>query len=135
MSHPRCDRMPGYRGRAKRVNSGGSLVVEVKTIGAPMAYRMVAKNASRTGLLLQRQSNQNVPFLENTILELDIDPDGHSITDPLRCLGKVVRLDQTGRSICAYGVEIIQMGKWEQRAWEGRLINLRPREVLSRSVA
>jgi hypothetical protein len=64
-----------------------------------------------------------MPFIENTLLELTIDPQASCLGDPVSCLGKVVRRTETDGS-SVLGVQIVQMDNDDLDAWEGCLTEL-----------
>ncbi len=106
------------RVRATRYDVAGALKVTSKTIGTAITYKLELNNVSRTGLLLHWDHQRHVPFIENTIIEMTIDPNSFWLKEPLSCLGKVVRrIDQRNNRIY-FGVHIVQIDNNDLLAWE-----------------
>ena len=124
MFNHRASRSPESRVRAPRFDSkSGDLLVESKTIGTDVAFKMMTGNFSRSGLLLEWQHQSQMPFIVNTILEMRIDPMGSVLDTPVLCLGKVVRRrevekNQRGSMGAQIGVQIIQMDTDDLTLWE-----------------
>lgn len=121
-------RLPDGRIRAKRVSSERGLVVESRTIGTDMAYNLEADNLSRSGFLLNSAGYFKVPFQINTILELRVDTRGKFFREPISCLAKIVRIEDTpaddGVAHRRYGVSIVQMEAPHTEAWDRTLAQL-----------
>ena len=107
------------RVRAPRYVPDRDLMVESKTIGSDISYKLTTENVSRSGMLLSWQRSVQVPFLVNTIVEMRIDPRGEFLSMPVNCLGKVVRRDD--ESGVRFGVQIIQIDNDDMVAWENCL--------------
>ncbi len=104
--------------RATRYDVSGQLKVASKTIGTDISYALDLTNVSRTGLLLEWDQKRYVPFIENTIIEMTIDPGKQWLQEPLNCLGKVVRrIDQRG-AVIFFGVHIVQIDNNDMLAWD-----------------
>jgi hypothetical protein len=102
--------------RTRRYQVDTGILVESKTIGTDISYRLTTKNVSRSGMLLSWQKAFSLPFMVNTIIELKIDAKSAVLSEPVSCLGKVVRrVDQDG---VHFGVQIIQMENDDLVAWE-----------------
>jgi hypothetical protein len=128
MSVTRLVRPTVTRVRAPRVPVG--LEVESRTIGTAAAYKLETLDVSRSGLLLSWQREMKVPFIINTIIEMTIDPHSTCLTEPVACLGKVVRREQTdadGHTTTHLGVQIVQIDNNDLNAWEGCLTELERR--------
>ena len=91
-------------------------MVESKTIGTEIAYRLTTENLSRSGMLLSWNRSTSVPFIVNTIVELRIDPGTSHLAAPVSCLGKVVRRDDASGT--KLGIQIIQINNDDLVAWE-----------------
>lgn len=111
------------RVRAPRVPTRRSLFVEASTIGTAVVYPLVVENMSRSGMLLTWQATFRIPFIENTLIEMRIDPEGSLFENPLKCLGKVVRRSEmeSGTHHASFGIHIIQMEATDIEKWEGIL--------------
>ena len=105
--------------RAPRFTTNGGLLVKSKTIGTMLAYQLSTDDISSSGMLLSWDHNATIPFRENTLLELEIDPQGSWLGKPLYCMGKVARrfvADEESKT--KFGISIVQMdgdcmNKWE----------------------
>jgi hypothetical protein len=125
-------RMADAKSRAPRYEVGKELVVSSKTIGTSVAYNLNTENISRSGMLLTWEHNSPVPFIENTILELTIDPQTNVLDTPVSCLGKVVRKIQrseTGEPQIQFGVRIVQIDGTDLDKWESCIDDLAKRSV------
>ena len=124
MALSRISRASDTRLRAPRFAADSeNLIVESKTIGTDISYRMTTENFSRSGMLLEWQHRSQMPFIVNTIIEMTIDPRGTVLGAPVACLGKVVRRKDTGDRTVGYdgaqiGVQIIQMETDDLTMWE-----------------
>jgi hypothetical protein len=124
MTYAESDRPKPFT--APRVLTQGRLMVESRTIGTAMPYRFNTHNVSASGLLLSTESVNHIPFAENTLLELTIDPSCEFNPRPVRCLGKVIRRETleedsalpSMRRMTRIGVQIVQMDEASQVAWE-----------------
>ncbi len=108
------------RVRATRYVPRHAISVATKTIGTTISFRMETENLSLSGLLLAWNQRRVIPFIENTIIELVIDPNCEILRKPLACLGKIVRknerLDQDLGPM--FGVAIVQMDANDTSMWE-----------------
>jgi len=124
------------RVRAPRVEI--DLMVESKTLGTQAAYRMSTLDVSKSGLLLSWERKGRMPFIENTILEMTIDPSSDSLNMPVLCLGKVIRrVDKEADELddSAYiGVQIVQMEGQDINVWEQCLDELEKKHGVKISV-
>ncbi len=119
------------RVRAKRIGLLTNVVVESRTLGAPMVYNLDTENLSRTGILLHAGKNKKVPYRVNTILELTVDPRGSVFERPVSCLGKIVRVGQDEASRPLYGVHIVQMDVKDVAAWEATVAILEAQDQVA----
>ena len=104
------------------------LKVESRTLGTNAAYNFSTKNVSRSGLLLVwDRAVAFMPFIENTLLELVIDPAGDHLVAPVNCLGKVIRKDSRqlkNKRIDVIGVQIVQIDSSDMELWDKCLAEL-----------
>jgi len=110
------------RTRSPRFLPGQELIVNSKTIGTSLSYKLKTEDVSETGLLLCWEYETQVPFLQNTLVEMEIDPTGAWLDEPLLCVGKVVR--KFGEVGTKFGIVIVQMDGESISSWEncvGRL--------------
>lgn len=105
--------------RAPRMEVDQALVVDSKTLGTTISYRLTTMNVSKSGLLLQWTNESHVPFIVNTLIELTIDPGRRWLPQPVPCLGKVVRREEVGVEGARFGVRIVQIDNADLEAWEG----------------
>jgi len=114
------------RERAARINL--DLKVESRTLGTNASYKLTTQDISKSGMLLVwDRAVSHMPYLENTLLELIIDPDKNHLGNPVSCLGKVVRkssIKYDQRTVDVLGVQIVQMDNSDLENWEECLSEL-----------
>ncbi len=114
-----ADKPGNPRIRAPRYNTDSELVVHSKTIGTALCYKLKTEDISVSGLLLSWDHNSRVPFLINTLIEMEIDPDCKLLDRPLSCVGKVVRrFGSDQASGTKFGISIVQMDTNSIQDWE-----------------
>jgi len=140
MIPPRVTRPLDTKVRAPRLEvSGGSLMVATKTIGTNLTFKLTTENVSRSGMLLSWENKVRIPFIENTLIEMMIDPDAKVLDEPVACLGKIIRkLDghaDNGALRLSFGVQIVQMDNTDLEQWEACLAALAAKgtEIAARS--
>lgn len=111
------------------------LTVKTKTIGSRLSYELVTANISKSGVLLVWNKQSKLPFLEKTIIEMEIDPDCHWLSNPVNCMGNVIRKvetphteDSTGLSKQEFGIAIIALDTKDNYIWEQCVSDLQRRE-------
>ncbi len=104
------------RVRAPRVSLDGNIVVESKTLGTNVSYRLTTDNVSKSGLLLHWSNDSRLPFIINTLIEMTIDPGATILKQPVNCLGKIVRKE--GAVPTQFGVRIVQIDNSDLEVWE-----------------
>ncbi len=120
----RAARGTDSRARAPRFEVTDAVQVQSRTIGTDVSYSLSTKNVSRSGLLLTWEQNSRVPFIENTIIEMTIDPNCQLLHEPVHCLGKVVRRVQrpmmggNAANTAEFGVRIVQIDNRDLDVWE-----------------
>jgi hypothetical protein len=113
------------RVRAPRFKLEQELVVTSKTIGTDVSFRLNTENVSRSGMLLRWGQTRPIPFIENTIIEMTIDPKGELLHRPVICLGKIVRKRGTyAQGDLEFGIAIIQIDNADLDVWESCLEEL-----------
>jgi hypothetical protein len=120
------------RARAPRYEIPNELLVASKTIGTSVAYTLHTENISRSGMLLIWNHKAPVPFIENTILELTIDPSTMVLSAPVSCLGKVVRkivTNEAGEPETQFGVRIVQIDGTDLDKWETCIDDLAKKSI------
>lgn len=120
---PQQTASPADRVRATRFSK--RLFVASKTIGTEVTFNLSTQNVSRSGLKLGWEQMRPIPFIENTIIEMTIDPMREFLKEPLQCLGKVVRREgvqskQSGSNL-SFGISIIQIDATDLDLWESCL--------------
>lgn len=117
------------KGRAPRFDVKSQVQVQTKTLGAEVSYGLTTRNVSRSGLLLSWEQGSRVPFIENTLVEMTIDPHKSLLETPVQCLGKVVRrVDKSAhvdrQSVADFGVQIVQIDGDDLSNWEACIATL-----------
>jgi hypothetical protein len=129
MASSRLVRPSAVRVRAPRVPI--DLEVESRTIGTTAAYSFATEDISRSGLLLVWERDARMPFIVNTLLEMTIDPKGSCLSNPVTCLGKVVRREGNAAegqgNSARLGVQIVQIDNSDLVAWESCISELERR--------
>ena len=110
--------------RATRYQMDMTLQVASKTLGTHVAYPLDLDNVSHSGMLLTWANHRYVPFIENTIIEMTVDPDRRWLKEPLICLGKVVRRLDHDTKLTYFGVHIVQMEGDDSTKWESCIVEL-----------
>ena len=117
------------RVRAPRVEI--DLAVVSKTLGTEASYAMSTMDVSKSGLLLAWDRKVRMPFIENTLIEMTIDPGSKALSAPVPCLGKVIRrVDRPtdgNQEASLIGVQIVQMDGDDINVWEKCLDQLEER--------
>lgn len=103
--------------RAPRFSLGHDLIVTARTIGTSLSYKLATDDVSKSGLLLSWDYNTKVPFIENTLIEMDVDVEGSWLQKPLHCIGKIVRHQPSG-DVVKFGVAIVQMDQKSFIQWD-----------------
>ena len=111
------------KGRAPRFDMSSRVQVQTKTLGAEISYGLTTRNVSRSGLLLTWEQGSRVPFIENTLVEMTIDPHQSLLDIPVNCMGKVVRRvdnfsEESQQSMSDFGVQIVQIDGNDLVNWE-----------------
>ncbi len=95
-----------------------ALRVSSRTLGVPVEYELVSANISKSGILMEYESQGRIPFNVNTLLEMTVDPGMQWLQRPVQCIGKVVRLAHSPAGLIQYGVKIVQIEGGESDVWE-----------------
>ncbi len=125
-SRPKKDGESGTEQKvcAKRIDVKRAVMVESRTLGAPMTFSLPTQNLSRTGLLLVGMDGYKVPYQVNTLLEMSIDTTGSFLDQPVPCLGKIVRIQEEKEKKAFFGVQIVHMEPKDQVLWDKAVANL-----------
>ena len=105
-----------------------SLTVSAKTFGTRISHNCITVNVSRSGVLLTARGATHIPFIQNTLLELTLKNDGQWLSEPVHCIGKVVRcrevMGHNKELVRQFGVRIIEMTPHDERVWESALVSI-----------
>ncbi|MGE0173557.1 MAG: PilZ domain-containing protein [Oligoflexales bacterium] len=99
-----------------------ALIVKAKTFGTNDFYKFLTVNVSKTGILLQ-STNFKAPFILNTIVEVVVESGLESLSKPVRCLGKIVRITEgaTSADPNEFGVKLFDFSDEDFRIWKKSL--------------
>jgi hypothetical protein len=114
--------------RAKRV--GADLTAETRTIGVPLAFKVIMENVSRTGFLLSPAANDRMPYQINTLIEMTVDPGAAKLERPIFLLGRIVRTVQAD-DLKQFGVHIVQIDSKDYSSWEKYISGLEGKAELA----
>jgi hypothetical protein len=103
--------------RAVRLEAPKDFVVSVRTLGTRTGYEVPVCNISKSGLLLEwRNAKTPLPFLQNTLVEMEMKTVHKGKLLTINCMGKVVRhLAENGAAM--YGVRMINTEDGEMSEW------------------
>jgi hypothetical protein len=102
---------------ATRLTPPKDLKVSAKTLGTRLSFDIPVANISRSGMLLQWANlKQSLPFIENTILELELTTTLRGQPRRISCFGKVVRKFNEDEKT-QYGVRVILSDENEHVEW------------------
>ena len=105
---------------APRVKGGWKMAM--KTFGTKHYINVVAKDLSRSGMLVKVEDPKvSAPFQTKTLLEMVFYPDGHAVTEEIRMTGVVVRSvcdEQNEHRKEMFGIRITEAPEAFERAVE-----------------
>ncbi len=102
---------------AHRFSPPSELRLVARTMGSTLKYEIPVANMSQTGLLLEwKRLKPSLPFLENTLIEMELTATLLDQQRVINIMGKVTRRDASERGT-VYGVRIIHNDDREQFAW------------------
>jgi PilZ domain len=109
--------------RAVRLEPPRDLRVTARTLGTRYGYDVAVANLSRSGLLLEwRNDKQTLPFVHNTLIEIELMANYKGQPRKINCFGKVVRLlAENGAAL--YGVKMIHTDDQEHFEWQNIIAN------------
>lgn len=103
--------------RSIRLTPPDNLKIHVKTLGTKLSFDVPVSNVSRSGLLLEWSNiKYTLPFIENTLVELELTTDIRGEQRRLCILGKVTRKFGEEDS-SRYGIKLIHSGEQDQFEW------------------
>jgi hypothetical protein len=102
---------------ATRFTPPHDLKVTAKTLGTKFSYEIPVANLSRSGMLLQcADMKKTPPFIENTLLEIEMTATFRGQPRKIACFGKVVRKFSENQNLL-YGVRVIHSDENDQVEW------------------
>lgn len=102
---------------AVRLEPPSDLKVSAKTLGTGISFDVPVANISRSGMLLQWTNlKQSLPFIENTLLELEMTTSLRGQMRRVSCFGKVVRKVNSEQKT-QYGVRLIHNDENDHVEW------------------
>ena len=109
--------------RAVRIEPPRDFKVSARTLGNRYGYDVAVANLSRSGLLLEwRNEKQTLPFIHNTLIEIELTATFRGRAKKINCFGKVVRLlAENGAAL--YGVKMIHTDDHEHIEWQNIIAN------------
>lgn len=107
--------------------------VLAKTFGSTNRYQFKTINASASGLLIAGNDDKIAPFNVNTLLEIEMFPNGAWLNEPLNCLAKVARRNSLTRPgqppVLLFGIHFLEFQKQDMKTWQQVLKDIE-RELL-----
>jgi hypothetical protein len=102
---------------AVRMTPSEDLKVNARTLGTKLGFDIPVANISRSGMLLEwPNAKLPLPFIENTLIEMELSAILKGQPRRVQCMGKVVRRTKdTGSSF--YGVRVIHTDDQDQMEW------------------
>jgi hypothetical protein len=102
---------------ATRMSPPDDLRVTARTMGTPNCFEVNVSNLSRSGMLLEWDSQKfRLPFRENTLIELEVKTQFKGLPRKINCLAKVVRRNTRGQTM-HYGIRMIHHDEQEHLNW------------------
>jgi len=102
---------------AVRLAPSDDLRVNARTLGTKIGFEISVADISRSGMLLEWSNTKlPLPFIENTLIEMELNTVFKDQPRRILCMGKVVRRTKdSDRSF--YGVRVIHTDDHEQMEW------------------
>lgn len=119
-----------------RFDTDPPIPVIAKTFGSTNRYRFQTVNVSTSGILMALDDEITAPFNINTLLELELIPNGVWLHEPLSCLGKVIRRNtfarHSGQSpVVSFGIQFLEFQKDDLKVWQAILKDIERHLLLS----
>ncbi len=110
--------------RSIRLTPPENLKIQVKTLGTKLSFDVPISNLSRSGMLLEWSNNKYaLPFIENTLVELELTTKIRGEPRRVSILGKVTRkFGEEDSSL--YGIKLIHSGEQDQFEWMNLLTSM-----------
>lgn len=97
--------------------------VQAKTFGARDRYGLMSLNVSKTGLLMSANPGDRVPFIVNTLLEVQLEAPAW-LKEPVTGLAKVIRhttRTASGERRIEFGIRFIEFNEEGMDLWKNAL--------------
>lgn len=102
---------------AARITPPKDLKVHARTLGTKLSFEVPVANISRSGMLLQWANlKQALPFIENTLLEIELTTSLRGQQRRINCFGKVIRKFSEDQKT-QYGVRVIHSDENDHVEW------------------
>lgn len=103
-----------------------SITVRARTFGARDHYALHGVNISKSGLLMLADARDRVPFIVNTLLEVQLEG-SNWLREPVSCLAKVVRNEmrtEDGKRQQEFGIKFIEFSDHGMEVWKDAIANI-----------
>lgn len=103
-----------------------NITVHARTFGARDNYILNGVNISKSGLLMIADARDRVPFIINTLLEVQLEGNNW-LREPVSCLAKVVRNEvytEDGRRQHEFGIKFIEFSDHGMEVWKDAITNI-----------
>ena len=110
--------------RSLRLTPPENLKVQARTLGTKLSFDVPVSNISRSGMLLEWSNKKyTLPFIENTLVEIELTTTLRGEPRNISILGKVTR--KFGENSAAlYGIKLIHSGEQDHFEWINIITNL-----------
>lgn len=110
----------GHSKRPQRKSVTTPHYLRSKTIGTSISYPMQILDVSENGMKLRGEAEQNLPFMENTLIEVSLPVRlGENLPEQvIQTLAKVVRLEDDDRAAKDYGIKLIFLEPGCHQLWK-----------------
>lgn len=118
--------MADRRIQCARFEVSPNITVRARTFGAREHYTLNGVNISKSGLLMLGDARDRVPFIVNTLLEIQLEGNNW-LREPVSCLAKVVRNEvhaEDGRRQQEFGIKFIEFSDHGMEVWKDALANI-----------
>jgi hypothetical protein len=102
---------------ASRLAPPDEFHLNARTLGTKFGFDIPVSNISRTGMLLEwANTRKPLPFIENTLIEIELSTMLKGQPRHINFMGKIVRKTKAEKS-ALYGVQVIHTDDQEQLEW------------------
>ncbi|MEI6398526.1 MAG: PilZ domain-containing protein [Pseudomonadota bacterium] len=119
MSHPEKTSKSALESgpRATRMAPPDDIKINARTLGTRLSFDIHVANVSRSGLLLEwKNQKHSLPFIENTLIEIEVTAQLKGEQRRVSCMGKVVRKINSEAN-AQYGVRMIHNEDHDHIEW------------------